>query len=183
MTSQPNFAFLDCLGVDPLLGSPVCGTVGLTEEQYRHQIRLPDKGWRCLKCGGGAEYNDVLSEKAQLAYAVEELTAIAFPPTWTRAEALLLCIEIENLAPQFGCHVGLTGGLLYKPGARKDCDLLFYRIRQAPKIDLEGLFGALADIGLVHEYGTHERWCIKARYEGKRVDCFFPEFYGEHSSG
>ena len=43
-------------------------------------------------------------------------------PLWTQAEAIDLCREIEKGCPQFGCHVALTGGLLYKDGPRKDCD-------------------------------------------------------------
>lgn len=92
---------------------------------------------------------------------------------WTQAEAIKLCVLIENICPHYGCHVALTGGLLYKHGVRKDCDLLFYRIRQLDDIDYDGLFEALSKIGFqkVSGYG----WCIKARYENKSVDCFFPE--------
>ena len=57
--------------------------------------------------------------------------------------AVALCREIEKIAPNFGCHVALTGGCLYKDGARKDIDILFYRIRQVEKIDHEGLKQAL----------------------------------------
>lgn len=101
---------------------------------------------------------------------------------WNRAEGISLCVAIESIAPQFGCHVALTGGLLYKPGARKDCDLVFYRIRQTPQMDVDGLFQALAVcLGLVKLSG--EGWCHKATFEGKPVDCFFPELAGQGSSG
>ena len=36
--------------------------------------------------------------------------------TWTTAEAIALCREIEAICPAFGCHIALTGGLLYKEG-------------------------------------------------------------------
>ncbi len=93
---------------------------------------------------------------------------------WTQAEAIELCREIENICPAFGCHVALTGGLLYKEGPRKDCDLLFYRIRQVKEIDKNGLLNKLyrelrfrvnSGFGFVH----------KATYRGKPVDCLFPD--------
>lgn len=95
---------------------------------------------------------------------------------WTQEEAIALCREVERVCPEFGCHVALTGGTLYKDGARKDLDLLFYRIRQTPKIDDAGLFAALAAIGLVKDRGFG--WCHKATYRDKAVDIFFPEETG-----
>ena len=99
---------------------------------------------------------------------------------WTQQQAIELCKKVEAICPQFGCHVALTGGLLYKDGERKDCDLLFYRIRQIAEIDFEGLFSALALIGLVKVSGFG--WCHKATYEGKNVDMFSPEEEGEGQS-
>lgn len=95
------------------------------------------------------------------------------PPKWSQAEAIELCILIEQVCPNYGCHVALTGGLLYKDGRRKDCDLLFYRIRQIEQIDYEGLWETLAEIGVVKVSGFG--WCHKAVYQGKNIDCFFPE--------
>lgn len=92
---------------------------------------------------------------------------------WQRFEALKMCREIEAVCPPFGCHVALTGGLLYKHGPRKDCDILFYRIRQVEKINLEGLWLALEGIRFYKLSGFD--WCYKAMYENKPVDCFFPE--------
>ena len=94
---------------------------------------------------------------------------------WTLEEAVALCRKIEAICPAYGCHVALTGGTLYKHGPRKDCDLLFYRIRQIPVIFGEDLWVALAEIGFVKNKGYG--WCFKATYEGKPVDCFFPEAY------
>ncbi len=84
-----------------------------------------------------------------------------------------MCAVIERICPKFGCHVALTGGCLYKSGLRKDCDVLFYRIRQTPEINVDGLFEALAMRGFVRQSGFG--WCYKATWEGKPVDCFFPE--------
>lgn len=92
---------------------------------------------------------------------------------WRREEALSLCREIEHVASNFGAHVGLTGGLLYKDGLRKDADILIYRIRQADSIDVPGLFSALAEVGVVA--GSDYGWCKKAFYLGKPIDLFFPE--------
>lgn len=92
---------------------------------------------------------------------------------WTQQEAIHLCKVIELVCPAFGCHVALTGGLLYKEGPRKDCDILFYRIRQSSNIQMEDLWKALALLGIVKKAGFG--WCYKATYQGKTVDCFFPE--------
>ena len=93
--------------------------------------------------------------------------------TWTQTEAIALCVALEEIAPKFGAHVALTGGCLYKSEARKDCDILFYRIRQQPEIDTEGLFNALETIGVLKIGGFG--WCHKAIYKGKKIDMFFPE--------
>lgn len=96
---------------------------------------------------------------------------------WTQLEAIELCRKVEEGCPAFGCHVALTGGLLYKEGDRKDCDLLFYRIRQIPEIDMPGLFNFLESIGL--ETPTGFGWVYKSKVEGpKSLDLFFPEEQG-----
>lgn len=92
---------------------------------------------------------------------------------WTQAEAIALCRKIEDLCPAFGCHVALTGGVLYKVGERKDLDILFYRIRQVDEIDVDGLFGALTKLGI--ERLNKGSFCAKATYRGRKIDCFFPE--------
>lgn len=96
---------------------------------------------------------------------------------WTQQAAIALCRQIEDVCPPFGCHVALTGGALYKDGERKDADILFYRIRQTPEIDVVGLMGALEGIGIIpgKDYG----WCHKAAYEGRPIDFFFPERAGD----
>lgn len=63
--------------------------------------------------------------------------------------------------------------LLYKEGERKDCDLLFYRIRQVEKVEFLALFAALGKIGLNLKSGFG--WCYKCEYNGKVVDCFDPD--------
>jgi hypothetical protein len=107
---------------------------------------------------------------------------------WTQADAIELCRQIEALCPAFGCHVALTGGLLYKDGERKDADILFYRIRDVEEIDLNGLFAAMKAIG-VHadsdqdhgEYGP-DLWCIKATHGGRPIDFFFPDWSSDRAA-
>lgn len=91
---------------------------------------------------------------------------------WTLDSARALLIKIEEFAPKFGAHVALTGGVLYKEGVRKDLDILFYRIRQAPEIDEAGLTGGLKAIGfeIIQKYG----WVTKAKFNGLSVDLLFP---------
>jgi hypothetical protein len=87
--------------------------------------------------------------------------------------ALIICREIEEIAPNFGCHVALTGGCLYKDGKRKDLDILFYRIRQVKEIDKEGLFKALEKLGMSDISGFG--WLHKAKHGIHSIDMFFPE--------
>lgn len=47
--------------------------------------------------------------------------------TWTQQQALQACRELEPIIAPMGMHVGLTGGCLYKDGARKDMDVILYR--------------------------------------------------------
>ena len=96
---------------------------------------------------------------------------------WNLPEAIELICKIEEIAPEFGCHVALTGGLLYKGGKdRKDADILFYRIRQIKDIDIPGLLKALSErLGI--QFGRHYGWLYKAKYQGGVVDLFFPENY------
>lgn len=98
---------------------------------------------------------------------------------WSREEAFALCRLLEATAPTFGAHVALTGGLLYKDGYRKDCDVLLYRIRQREEpVDFDGLFKALEAMGF--EIGEDHGWCKKLKWNGKSIDMFDPEDEGEY---
>jgi hypothetical protein len=106
---------------------------------------------------------------------------------WTQADAIALCRRIEEVAPAHGFHVALTGGCLYKDGARKDCDLLFYKVRQREVTSLavgfKGLIAALRGIGFKLDLPSME-WCVRAVVDGKRVDMFFPDAdEGDYDSG
>lgn len=87
-----------------------------------------------------------------------------------------VCRIIESFAPFFGCHVALTGGSLYKQGDRKDLDLIFYRIRQSPMIDTDGLFNAMVNLGFAKPDGFG--WIFKTEYKGVPIDMLFPEEVG-----
>ena len=89
-------------------------------------------------------------------------------------DAVTLCKIIEAICPQFGCHVALTGGCLYKDGVRKDIDILFYRIRQVDKIEREKLTNALEKQGLV--FKDNFGWMQKMVWNGINVDMLFPEY-------
>ena len=91
-------------------------------------------------------------------------------------KAVAICRIIETVAPEFGCHVALTGGCLYKVGERKDLDILFYRIRQVKTIDYDGLFVALEAVGFSKPEGFG--WLFKSDFRGCAIDMFFPEELG-----
>lgn len=96
---------------------------------------------------------------------------------WTREQALDLCTLIHNLPSQkFGCHVALTGGLLYKDGPRKDCDLVIYQRGDTkgvrPELDWQGLWAALAEIGLYMNKDCG--YVKKCTYQGLPVDILDP---------
>lgn len=101
---------------------------------------------------------------------------------WSQADAVALCRDVEAICPEFGCHVALTGGTLYKNGHRKDVDLLFYRIRQVGEIDRIGLMNALFDrLGI--QMSARHGWVTKATLNGKVVDLFFPDHVDQPGDG
>lgn len=96
---------------------------------------------------------------------------------WSQSEAVALCRRLSDIAPSFGAHVALTGGTLYKEGYRKDVDVLFYRIRQVDRIDVDGLLDAIAKEADVHTIFDYD-FVVKTLYGNgyrKPVDIFFPE--------
>lgn len=93
---------------------------------------------------------------------------------WAQADAIALAVKVNRHLPgDANCHVALTGGCLYKEGRRKDCDLLFYRVRQVDQLNKTLLGEMLEDIGF--SLGTDHGWVWKATYAGKDVDLFFPD--------
>lgn len=95
--------------------------------------------------------------------------------TWTFDNARDLIIRLEARLPEAGCHVALTGGVLYKFGQRKDLDLVLYRIRDMNINDAKMLKAFEdCDIEIIRRYG----WMYKAKYEGKGIDILIPESGG-----
>lgn len=92
---------------------------------------------------------------------------------WTQAEAIQLATKLESIAPEYGAHIALSGGCLYREGPRKDLDIVVYRIRQKTLEKSEFLF-ALLQLGIVvvRDCG----FVVKARTSsGRPVDFLFPE--------
>lgn len=96
---------------------------------------------------------------------------------WELTDGLHMCVGLEAIAPAFGYHVALTGGVLYKVGPRKDLDVLFYRIRDNKNPDRAGLIAELKRRGfeIRKEYG----WVQKVAWLGRDMDLFFPDYTGE----
>lgn len=84
-----------------------------------------------------------------------------------------MCRQLEAIAPSVGAHVGLTGGLLYKDGPRKDLDIIVYRVRQQGQIDRDKLFAAFSPLGIakVKDFG----FVVKATGMGRNIDFLFPD--------
>ena len=95
--------------------------------------------------------------------------------TWTFEQARPLIIKLEMRLPAAGCHVALTGGVLYKFGQRKDLDLIVYRIRQM-EIQEDKMVAAFkeCEVEIIKRYG----WMYKARYRGNGIDILIPESGG-----
>lgn len=98
----------------------------------------------------------------------------------TQKEAIALCCAIEEIAPEFGAHVALTGGCLYKikpgvrgPQQRKDIDILFYRVRQLPEINETGLLNALVErLGFI--LGERYGWGTEGNTGWHEIGSFLP---------
>jgi hypothetical protein len=93
--------------------------------------------------------------------------------SWTLSQARSLCFLLEEIAPKFGAHIGLTGGVLYREGNRKDCDIVVYRHggREEP-IDRVGFSRACCEIlGMTCVRGTGRVY--KMLFVGKQVDFLF----------
>lgn len=92
---------------------------------------------------------------------------------WDTGSAIDFCILLEQIAPTYGAHVALTGGLLYREGMRKDCDIVLYRHGgRIEPIDRDGFKVACVealDMTTVRADGR----VYKMLYEGKQVDFLF----------
>ena len=92
----------------------------------------------------------------------------------TEAKAKELCNKLYVLLEPLGYYPALTGGLLYKEGARKDIDILIYRNRQkAQHFETVDITEQLSSIGV--DITASFGFVTKAKWEGFIVDIFNPE--------
>ena len=99
-------------------------------------------------------------------------------------DGVKLCKILHAELAEHGYFPALTGGLLYKNGERKDCDIVIYRHRQ--KVDHFEMFDIeqlLLNAGLsdLRYFG----FVTKASFGNMSVDLFNPEsvageMYAEH---
>ena len=97
---------------------------------------------------------------------------------WSQQEAVKLCVLVEKIVKPFGFHVALTGGCLYGEGARKDVDLILYKVRQNENPKIIDMRDALQDAGI--KMLTPEKFCrefcTKAQWSnGNNIDILYPE--------
>lgn len=92
--------------------------------------------------------------------------------SWTWELARDLCVRLESVTPDYGAHVALTGGVLYRDGPRKDCDIVLYRHGgRAEPIDREGLLNLFKLAGMVSVRTNGRVW--KMLWDGRQVDFLF----------
>jgi hypothetical protein len=100
--------------------------------------------------------------------------------TYTLSHGVWICTLIESVAPRFGFHTGLTGGVLYKDGPRKDIDVVLYvRGSEEAAPDKAGLLIALVaetPLTIVEDFG----YVVKAQCGDMPVDLLFPHCDGEY---
>lgn len=91
--------------------------------------------------------------------------------TWKLARPVMECLE--RVAIGYGAHVGMTGGVLYHKGPRKDLDVVVYRHggRQLP-LDRTGFIAHLAACDAWTLVKTEGR-VVKALCDGRQVDFLF----------
>lgn len=93
---------------------------------------------------------------------------------WTLDLAVEFCRLVEEKAPEFGYHVGLTGGCLYKNGPRKDIDIIFYPHNDPDNVPkTEKFIEWLESIKVSIEPKLYYGWLRKATFEDKKLDLFF----------
>ena len=85
-----------------------------------------------------------------------------------------VCRCIYHALSGHGFFPALTGGLLYKDGERKDCDIVIYRHRQnIERFETEQLQEKLESIGFSDF--RHFGFVTKAKFKGFDIDIFNPE--------
>ncbi len=89
-------------------------------------------------------------------------------------QGIEICEEIYPTLSSLGYFPALTGGLLYKEGERKDCDIVIFRHRQDNKqFELREIENILKEVGFTNL--RHYGFVTKAQYKEHDVDLFNPE--------
>lgn len=87
-----------------------------------------------------------------------------------------ICKSIYKTLSNNGFYPALTGGLLYKDGDRKDCDIVIYRNRQKiSSFELQDIEWILIACGF-SEF-KHFGFVTKVKYGDIDVDLFNPESF------
>jgi len=96
------------------------------------------------------------------------------PKMATQQDGIRLCESLYSKLSPAGYYPALTGGLLYKEGARKDIDVVIFRNRQdVTDFEMKDIECFLVEIGMsdFKYYG----FVTKAIWNGFTVDLFNPE--------
>lgn len=122
-------------------------------------------------------------DMSPIGMSVEERDAIARAHAeggWCMATALpvIMAIETQLIFQELRCHVGLTGGVLYKAGWRKDLDLIIYQEGSSLPYDRGEVLDMLRTLNFDPYRATERGRVVKAWYgPGNKypVDLFFIE--------
>lgn len=109
---------------------------------------------------------------------------------WTLEEAVATAKLIEPIARQHGAHIGLTGGVLYWEGARKDVDFIVYRHQvpqddpaYLPEVPVDAFVDALRDVGIYLFKPMHRVYKVTLGDPAERrfIDLIFADRTGDLS--
>lgn len=96
------------------------------------------------------------------------------------SEATALCRRMYEVLEPAGYYPALTGGCLYKPGLRKDVDIVIYRHRQRREaVDMREVMYLLNTIGIIFDKGFG--FVTKAHFNGISIDLLNPEDDGTYN--
>lgn len=107
---------------------------------------------------------------------------------WNLKQAIAVAKLIEPIAKQHGAHIGLTGGICYKEGARKDVDFIVYRHQVPPddpayiaEVDVDAFVKALSEVNIQLFKPMHRVYkCTLGDLADRRfIDFIFADRTGE----
>lgn len=93
-------------------------------------------------------------------------------------DGIEVCKAMYDAISESGYFPALTGGMLYKDGERKDCDIVIYRHRQkVDHFEMQEIEPLLKRVGFSDF--KYFGFVTKAKYKGFDVDLFNPETIGD----